>query len=158
MKSVLWPPKLLVSPDQSLQVQPTKAVNKPIAKTFSGPQPRCPVTTAVRHTFTTKPSLLRSGLRKISQRLATLEPRILNDGSISITREVSRPLHERLALVVARGNWEAANRAHSARVAELLLGGDDRVGDIMVNSGMSFKLDLQLVTILERPLHDLRVG
>jgi len=62
-----------------------------------------------------------------------------------------------MALMPTGRNREAANRAHNAGVAELRLGGDDRVGNVVVDGGMSFKLNLQLSTILEHPLYDLRL-
>jgi hypothetical protein len=53
--------------------------------------------------------------------------------SISITREIARPLNESLSFVVARRNREQSDRAHDAGVAELRLSGDDRVGYVVVN-------------------------
>ena len=53
--------------------------------------------------------------------------------SISITGEIARPLNERLSLVVAGCDREEANGAHDARVAELRLGSDDRVGYVVVD-------------------------
>lgn len=54
--------------------------------------------------------------------------------SISVTREIPRPLHKRAALVVAAGDGVALHRAEDAAVSELRLGRDDAVGDVVVDS------------------------
>lgn len=52
---------------------------------------------------------------------------------IRITREVASPLHESTALLLARSDRVAADGAEGARVAELRLGRDDRVSDVVVD-------------------------
>ena len=53
--------------------------------------------------------------------------------SISITGEIASPLNECLSFVVAGGNGEEADGAHDAGVAELGLGGDDGVSNVVIN-------------------------
>jgi hypothetical protein len=75
-------------------------------------------------------------------------------------------------------NGEQTDRANNTAVAQLWLGRDDGIRDIMIDCllisshqhvllqspsgtlgtyGMRFQLDLQFCSILERPLHDLGV-
>jgi len=102
-------------------------------------------------------SSLLDGSSEISESLSALELRILNDTSISITGEIASPLNECLSFVVAGGNGEEADGAHDAGVAELGLGGDDGVSNVVINCRVSLKLDLQLCSILEQPLNDIRI-
>lgn len=101
--------------------------------------------------------------------------------SISIAREVAGPLDIGVVLVLARGDGEEADGAQGGRVAEVGIGGDDRVGDVVVdglerdllmrhalagstvmNDGMADRvlllLDLEDGAVLEGPLDDVGVG
>lgn len=77
--------------------------------------------------------LLRSYLGQVGESLTTLELSILYDTSVCIAGEVASPLHKRAALGLARRDRVEADSADDAGVAELRLGRDDRVGDVVVN-------------------------
>lgn len=72
-------------------------------------------------------------LGQVGESLTTLELRILNDASVGIAREVASPLDESATLSLARGDWVQTNGADNAGVAELRLGRDDGVGDVVVD-------------------------
>lgn len=88
--------------------------------------------------------------------------------SISIAREVAGPLDESAGLVFTTGDGVAADGADNAGIAHGRLGGDDRVGDVVVDrllyvsialvvyqimtDRVLLLLDLNLATILECPL------
>jgi len=97
-------------------------------------------------------------LGQIGKQIATLVLCVLNYVSSSIARKVARPDNIGVALVLARGNWIAANRGHDRSVAQSWLGGDYRVCDEMIKAGMLLLLDLQDGTVLERPLENVRLG
>jgi hypothetical protein len=103
-------------------------------------------------------SLLRSScLGQGLEALTTLELGILDDSGISIAREVAGPLDEGRLLELAAGDGVGAHGAHHRAVGELWLGGDDGVGDVVVDGAVLFLLDLNHGTILEGPLDDVGV-
>ena len=70
---------------------------------------------------------------KVRQSLFTLEPRILDDPSIGIARKVGGPLYESRTFMWTRGNCVAAYGGDDAGVAECGCGGNDGVGNEMIN-------------------------
>ena len=52
---------------------------------------------------------------------------------ISVAREMTGPLHVRVSFVLARGDGEAADGREDGCVAEGGLGGDDAVGDVVLD-------------------------
>jgi len=101
--------------------------------------------------------LLRSSLGEICQSFAALVLSILNDTCISIAAEVSRPLDKGRALKLSAGDRVETDGADNAGVAQSWLGGDDGVGNGVVDTRVLLLLDLQNVTILECPLDDVRL-
>jgi len=109
----------------------------------------------IHHQSITRSLLNRVG--EISQCLSALELCVFDHASISITREISRPLNERLSFMVTGSNWEQADSGNDAGVAELRLGRDDGVGYVVVDCRVSLKLNLQFRSVLENPLHNICV-
>lgn len=97
---------------------------------------------------------LGSSLGQVSKGVTALELGVLDHASISIAGEVTGPLDESAVLVGARGDGVEADGADDARVSELGLGGDDTVGDEVVDGAVLLLLDLKLGTVVEGPLDD----
>ena len=76
---------------------------------------------------------------------------------ISITAEVACPLHKGASLQLPARDRVAAHGAQHARVRQLGLGGDDTVGDVVVDGRVLLLLDLDDRAILERPLDNVRL-
>lgn len=116
-----------------------------------------------------------SGLGQSLETLAALELGVLDDSGISIAREVAGPLDEGGVLELAAGDCVGADSAHHRAVGELWLGGDDGVGDVVVDGlgyvsaghwkasmygsthAVFLLLDLNDSAILESPLDNVGV-
>jgi hypothetical protein len=72
--------------------------------------------------------------------------------SIGVRGEVTGPLDKGAVLVLARGDGVAADGADNGGVAQSGVGGDDRVGDVVVEGRVLLLLDLNDGAVLEVPL------
>lgn len=77
---------------------------------------------------------------------------------IGVRAEVAGPLDVGAALVLARGDGEAADGADDRGVADSGLRGDDGVGDGVVNAGVLLLLDLNNGAVVEGPLDNVGLG
>lgn len=71
-----------------------------------------------------------------SQHIFTQSHTLLNGQgrtSVCVTAEVAGPLHESAAGVVAGGDLVETNRADDRCICQCWLGGDDAVGDVVVD-------------------------
>ena len=71
---------------------------------------------------------------------------------VSVRAEVASPLDESASFSLTAGDGVAADGADNRGVAKSGLGGDDRVGDVVVDGRVLLLLDLNDGAVLEVPL------